>query len=197
MPRFPGMYQWNDTLAKRFPHLSKPMVRCLALWTLGMIVARSCALTAVASALGPLLTLKFDTVRERLRDPYREATAKAGRRRCELDLSICWDPWLAWVLEGWQSRQLALARWMRPVWASSSRFWRRACCTGVVPFRSPGRSSRPTRSMRGSRNGSVCWAIFASVCRPIGRHCADRPRPLCQVALRGDHELGLAPVDAH
>ena len=109
MPRFPGMYQWNDTLAKRFPHLSKPVARCLALWTLGMIIARSCALTAVAAALGPLLTLKFDTVRERLRDLYREAAAKKGRRRCELDLSICWDPWLAWVLEGRQSKQLALA----------------------------------------------------------------------------------------
>ena len=98
MPRFPGMYQWNDTVAKRFPHLSKPMARCLALWTLGMIVARSCALTAVAWALEPLLQLKFHTVRERLRDLYREAAAKRGAQRAELDVADCWAPWLAaWI----------------------------------------------------------------------------------------------------
>jgi len=109
MPRFPGMYQWNETVAKRFPHLSKPMAGCLALWTLGMIVARSCALTSVAWALEPLLNLQFHTVRERLRDLYREAAAKCGRNRCELDLALCWAPWLAWVLEGWHGKQLALA----------------------------------------------------------------------------------------
>src|SRR5947209_1451119 len=109
MPRFPGMYQWNDTVAKRFPHLSKPMARCLALWTLGMIVARSCALTAVAWALEPLLQLKFHTVRERLRDLYGEAAAKRGAQRAELDVADCWAPWLAWVVEGWPGKQLALA----------------------------------------------------------------------------------------
>ena len=109
MPRFPGMYQWNVTVARRFPQMSKPMARCLALWTIGMIVARSCALTSVAWALEPLLKLKFDTVRERLRDLYREAEAKCGSNRCELDLGACWGAWLAWVIEGWQNKQLALA----------------------------------------------------------------------------------------
>jgi Transposase DDE domain len=109
MSRHPGMYQWNMTIAKHFSHLSKPMVGCLALWTIGMIVARSCSLTAVAWVLQPVLGAKFYTVRERLRDLYREALAKRGRRRCELDLGTCWAPWLAWVVEGWPSKQLALA----------------------------------------------------------------------------------------
>jgi hypothetical protein len=109
MSRLPGLYQWNGTVGKRFPHLSKPMAACLALWSLGMIVARSCSLTAVAWAWVPILKLKFYTVRERLRDLYREAPAKAGKKRCELDLSTCWAPWLAWVVEGWHSNQLALA----------------------------------------------------------------------------------------
>jgi len=109
MPRLPGLYQWQQTVAKRFPHLSQPLARCLALWTLGMIVARSCSLTAVAWALVPLLGARFYTVRERLRDLYREARAKRGRRRRDLDLGTCWAPWLAWVLDGWASPQLALA----------------------------------------------------------------------------------------
>ena len=109
MSRLPGLYQWNDVVGKRFPHLSKPMAACLALWSLGMIVARSCSLTAVAWAWVPILKEKFYTVRERLRDLYREAPAKAGKQRSELDLSTCWAPWLAWVVEGWHSNQLALA----------------------------------------------------------------------------------------
>jgi hypothetical protein len=109
MSRLPGLYQWNDVVAKRFAHLSKPMAACLALWSLGMIVARSCSLTAVAWAWAPILKEKFFTLRERLRDLYREAPAKAGVKRCQLDLDTCWAPWLAWVIDGWRSQQLALA----------------------------------------------------------------------------------------
>lgn len=109
MPRLPALYQWQDVVASRLPHLSKPLARCLALWSLGMILARSCSLTAIAWAWRPILKEKFYTLRERLRDLYREAPAKAGRRRRALELSTCWAPWLAWVLDGWPGGQLALA----------------------------------------------------------------------------------------
>jgi len=74
-----------------------------------MIVARSCSLTAVAGLLAPLLGQSFNTVRERLRDTYREADAKAGSGRTHLVVADCWAPWLAWVLESWCGRQLAIA----------------------------------------------------------------------------------------
>lgn len=113
MSRLPGLYQWNGVIAKRFSHLSKPMAAGLALWSLGMIVARSCSLTAVAWALAPILGQKFYTLRERLRDLYREAPAKAGAKRGgkrrDLDLGTCWAPWLRWVVDDWQGQQLALA----------------------------------------------------------------------------------------
>ena len=109
MSRLPGLYQLNDIVGKRFTHLSKPMAGCLALWTLGMIVARSCSLTAVAWALEPILQQKFYTLRERLRDLYREAPAKAGVKRRDLDVRTCWAPWLTWVMDGWHGKQLALA----------------------------------------------------------------------------------------
>lgn len=113
MSRLPGMYQWQTVVGKRFPHLSKPMAVTLALWSLGMIIAKSCSLTAVAWALVPLRKEKFYTLRERLRDLYREAPAKAGAKtggkRRTLDLGTCWAPWLAWVLDGWRGQQLALA----------------------------------------------------------------------------------------
>ena len=81
----------------------------LALWSLGMILVRSCSLTAIADGWSCQLGQPFQTVRERLRDTYRDAEAKAGPQRAELDLSRCWAPWLSWVLAGWSGTQLAVA----------------------------------------------------------------------------------------
>lgn len=109
MSRQPELYQWIDTVVTRFPTLSKPQAVGLALWSFGMVVARSCSLSAVANLLSPLLDQSFNTVRERLRDTYREAEAKAGGKRADLDVSVCWGPWLAWVLDGWEGKRLAIA----------------------------------------------------------------------------------------
>jgi len=51
----------------------------------------------------------YNTLRERLRDTYREADAKAGEQRSELDITECGAPWLAWLLDGWSSQQMAIA----------------------------------------------------------------------------------------
>ena len=109
MSRQPELYQWIDTVATRFPSLSKPQALGLALWSFGMILARSCSLAAVAGLLAPLLGQSFNSMRERLRDTYREAGAKAGGRRAELDVTLCWAPWLAWILDGRVGAQLAIA----------------------------------------------------------------------------------------
>ena len=104
----PGLEQWRAQIAKHFPHLSQPMVMGLALWSLGMLIVRSCRLTAIAEWWSCQFGQPFQTVRERLRDTYREAAAKAGAHRAELDLNLCWAPWLNGVLEGWSSPRLAL-----------------------------------------------------------------------------------------
>ena len=44
MSRHPQLYQWIDTVVMRFPSLSKPQALGLALWSFGMIIARSCSL---------------------------------------------------------------------------------------------------------------------------------------------------------
>src|SRR5512143_3129174 len=109
MSHQPELSQWVDPVSSHFPQLSKALATGLALWSFGMIVARSCSLTAVAGLLAPLRGQSFNPVRERLRDPYREAAAKAGTGRTDLVVADCWAPWLAWVLEGWSGRQLAIA----------------------------------------------------------------------------------------
>ena len=109
MSRQPELYQWIDTVVMRFPSLSKPQALGLALWSFGMIMARSCSLAAVTDLLAPLLGQSFNSMRERLRDTYREADAKAGKQRAELDAALCRAPWLAWILDGWEGQQLAIA----------------------------------------------------------------------------------------
>jgi hypothetical protein len=66
-----------DTVVMRFPSLSKPQALGLALWSFGMVIARSCSLTAVADVLASFMGQSYNTLRERLRDTYREAGAKA------------------------------------------------------------------------------------------------------------------------
>ena len=50
-----AVYQWTEVVTTHMPHLSKPQAAVLALWSLGMVLARSCALTAVSLflAAGP------------------------------------------------------------------------------------------------------------------------------------------------
>src|SRR5215468_5192398 len=49
------VYQWTHIVTTHFPHLSKSQARVLALWSLGMVVARSCALSAVSVLLAQWL----------------------------------------------------------------------------------------------------------------------------------------------
>ena len=81
MSRPPELDQWIGIVSSHFPRLSKPLATGLALWSFGMIVARSCGLAAVAGILAPLLGQSFNTVRERLRDTYREANAISTKLR--------------------------------------------------------------------------------------------------------------------
>lgn len=101
--------QWTDEVACAFPALSKTQAAGLATWSFGMVLARSCALTAVAFFLAKLLRHKYDALRQRLREFYQEADAKKGSKRQDLQVTSCFAPLLRWVLRDWQGRQLAVA----------------------------------------------------------------------------------------
>jgi hypothetical protein len=89
------------------------MIGLLALWSVGMVLVRSCGLVMVASQIAKLLGLSFDTSRQRLREFYQEASAKAGAKRgikrCDFDVTECFAPLLSWILSFWSQRRLALA----------------------------------------------------------------------------------------
>ncbi len=104
-----AVYQWTEVITTHLPHLSKPQATVLALWSLGMVLARSCALSAVSLFLAQGLERKPNTVRQQLREFCYEAKAKRGKPRQELQGEACFAPLLAWVLSWWEGRQLALA----------------------------------------------------------------------------------------
>jgi len=81
----------------------------LALWSFGMVVARSCGLTAVSYLLAQLLGRKPNSVRQQLREFCYEAPDKRGVKRQQLEVESCFAALLGWILRGWQGRQLALA----------------------------------------------------------------------------------------
>jgi Transposase DDE domain len=104
-----AVYQWTAEVTRHMPHLSKPQAAVLALWSLGMVLARSCALTAVSLFLAQGMERKPNTVRQQLREFCYEAHAKRGGQRQEVKVASCFAPLLAWVLRWWEGTQLALA----------------------------------------------------------------------------------------
>ena len=76
-----AVYQWTKVVTTHMPHLSEPQAAVLALWSLGMVLARSCALTAVSLCLAKGLEHKPNTVRQQLREFCYEAKAKCGGPR--------------------------------------------------------------------------------------------------------------------
>lgn len=105
----PRVTEWTKIIQTHLPHLSTPQATVLALWSLGMVLARSCALTAVSAFLATWLGRKEPAVYQQLREFCYEATAKRGTARQELVVETCFVPLLAWVVGQWEGTQLALA----------------------------------------------------------------------------------------
>src|SRR3712207_8147497 len=68
-------------------HLSKPQATVLALWSFGMVLARSCALTAVSHLLAKGMQRKEQTVRQQLREWYDDVPRKRDRKSTRLNSS--------------------------------------------------------------------------------------------------------------
>jgi hypothetical protein len=105
----PRVTEWTPILQTHLPHLSQPQATVLALWSLGMVRACSCARTAVRAFLATWLGRKEPAVRQQWRAWCYEASANRGAPRCALAVEPCFVPLLAWGLDPWEGTQLALA----------------------------------------------------------------------------------------
>ena len=77
----PRVTAWSAIIHARLPALTKPHATVLALWSLGMVVARSGAWTAVSAFLATWLHRQEEPVRQQWRECCSEATAKRGESR--------------------------------------------------------------------------------------------------------------------
>src|SRR3954468_24250094 len=109
MSRQDPLYTWTRELTEAFPGLSKPQLKGLTDWSFGMILARCCSLSSVASYLADWLGQPELTVKNRLREWYLPAEFKSGSQRQDLDVTTCFAPLLRWLVRDWPCPRLALA----------------------------------------------------------------------------------------
>ncbi len=109
MPQLDTLSQWERTVSRYMPHLSRPQAYVLALWSYGMVLAKSCGITSVAALLGKLLDVSYSTMRQRLREWCYDAEDKKGEKRQEVDVTLCFAPLLSWVLSWWSKQVHNLA----------------------------------------------------------------------------------------
>src|SRR5207237_9088998 len=103
--------QCEKQVTTHLAHISRPQARVLALWSYGMVLAKSCCITSVVAILAPLLKQSESTVRQRLREWCYPSKQKKGTQRQALEVSSCFAPLLGWVLSWWDpgEHRLALA----------------------------------------------------------------------------------------
>jgi hypothetical protein len=105
-----GLNSWIAIVSNKLPHLSQPQTKVLGMWSFGIGMMQSAGLTTVAVFLAELLEHKENTVRQRLREWYKDAGDKKGNQRQELDVTKCFAPLLRWIISEWdgQNKQLPL-----------------------------------------------------------------------------------------
>ena len=196
MTRPQPLDRWTDQVRMAFPNLSRPQATVLALYSFGMILAQRCGLNSVVTALVPVLGVGFHTLRSRLQEFYQPAAAKSGRQRDQLDVTTCFAPLLAWILQGWKSTRLALAL---DATSLGDRFT--VLSIGVVYRGQAIPVAWKVLHANVPHPWKPEWIALLRALRRLGPARLDgdrddRPRPVCPLALPGDRGLGLAPRDA-
>src|SRR2546421_1069738 len=104
-----ALSQWERTVSRQLPHLSRPQAHVLALWSYGMVLAKSCGITSVAALLADLLGTSLSTLRQQLREWCYDAQDKKGEHRQEVDVTLCFAPLVCWIVSLWPASECRLA----------------------------------------------------------------------------------------
>lgn len=92
-------------------HLSGPQATVLAMWSYGIVLAKTCGLSQVVANLASNFGEKESNLRQRLREWYWDRQDKQGKQRTDWQVSQSFGPLLKWILTQWQGEvpQMALA----------------------------------------------------------------------------------------
>ena len=82
-------------------HLSGAQIRVLALWSYGIVLAKTCGLSSVAMALASDFGEKESNFRQRLREWCWDKKDKQGKKRVDWEVSQSFVPLLKWILALW------------------------------------------------------------------------------------------------
>ena len=103
--------EWKTIISENLPHLSKPQVAVLVLWSFGMAVIKTCSLTSVSFFMSLLLDEKEYNIKQRLREWYCDKKDKKGQKkgenRTDVEVQSCFV--FQWIIKHWQSKKIALA----------------------------------------------------------------------------------------
>jgi hypothetical protein len=102
--------QWSQEVSTAFPHLSKPQVWGLVLWSVGIALSGTAGIAQISALLALVLEQKEQTMFQRLREWYLDAKHKSGKKRRELDVTSCFGPFLRWIVRLWEptNREMVL-----------------------------------------------------------------------------------------
>jgi hypothetical protein len=89
-------------------HLSGTQITVLALWSYGIVLAKTCGLSSVAMALASDFGEKESNFRQRLREWYWDKEDKQGKKRVDWEVSQSFVPLLKWILALWSSNEQKL-----------------------------------------------------------------------------------------
>ena len=95
--------EWVRIVTTKMAHLSKPQAVGLAKWSFGMAMTGSCGLSTVSVFLAALLDKKENTLRQQLKEWYKDSHSKKGQQRQQLEVKESFAPLLRWVLSLWSS----------------------------------------------------------------------------------------------
>ncbi len=71
--------EWRCIVEEHMGHLSKAQITVLALWSYGIVLAKTCGLSSVALALGSNFDGKESNFRQRLREWYWDKKDNQGK----------------------------------------------------------------------------------------------------------------------
>jgi len=107
----PAVQRRLEAIQHLLPHLTPPPQRTLALWCLGIQLARSHALTLVRRLLAPLCPCHANAIRKRLKTGY----AQTRRTKRPLNVQSCLAALLRGITPDWSAPTLLLAMDTTPI----------------------------------------------------------------------------------
>ena len=161
--------EWTSIIHTHLPHLSKPQAAVLALWSLGMVLARSCALTAVsvwlAGCCSARRTPSDSSCASGATRPRPSGATNAKRSRWRRALCPCCSGSCApGRARSWPWRS------MPPRWGPASRSSPSAWSIAAVPSPWPGRFCLPPAPCLAPRVAADAASAAAGHSPRVDRH---------------------------